>query len=87
MKPKIDTKLLKRDSNIKEIYSVSVWNKFEKVLDESEDNTIQLVYDSLSTAIDEASTDILPKATKEPKHPWMTEAILTLMDDRREAKG
>ena len=64
LKPKINIKLLKRDSNIKELYSVSVRNKFEIFMDESEDNTTQMVYDSLSTAIEEAGTEILPKVTK-----------------------
>ena len=61
------------------MYSVSVRNKLESLMDESQEKNMQLVYDSLSDAIDKANSEILPKITKEPKRPWMTEAILNLI--------
>ena len=79
--------MLKSDSNIKDLYNVAVRNKFEALENEAEESTMQSVYDNLSAAIEEASAVILPKVTRTPNRPWMTEAILRLMDDRRRCKG
>ena len=79
--------MLKSDSNIKDLYNVAVRNKFEALENEAEESTMQSVYDNLSAAIEEASAEILPKVTRTPNRPWMTEAILRLMDDRRRCKG
>ena len=87
LKPKVNIKLLKSDSNIKDLYNVAVRNKFEALENEAEESTMQSVYDNLSAAIEEASAEILPKVTRTPNRPWMTEAILRLMDDRRRCKG
>ena len=87
LKPKVNIKLLKSDSNIKDLYNVAVRNKFEALENEAEESTMQSVYDNLSAAIEEASAQILPKVTRTPNRPWMTEAILRLMDDRRRCKG
>ena len=48
---------------------------------------MQSVYNSLNVAIEEGITEILPKVTRDPRRPWMTEGILTLMDDRRKRKS
>ena len=87
LEPKVIIKLLKRDSNIKDLYSVCVRNKFETLREEAEENTIRLVCDNLSVAIEESSIQILPKITSCPKRPCMMEAILTLMDNRRKSRG
>ena len=68
------------------MYSVCVRKKFDTLRDKAEKNTIQSVYNSLSVTIEEPSIQILPKVSNRPKRPWMTEAILTLVDDRRKSK-
>ena len=69
------------------MYKVYVRNKFEALRDEAEINSIETAYDRLRIAIEVAGSEKLPNLTRSPKCPWMTEAILTLMDDRRKSKG
>ena len=40
LKPKVNIKMLKRDSNIKELYGISVRNELQIRQDQSEENTI-----------------------------------------------
>ena len=85
-KPKINFKVLKEDS-VKEVYSIYVRNKYEALRDETEVDSVEKNYESLTQAIEEANLEILPKVDRVARRPWMTESILRLMDDRRKKKG
>ena len=65
------------------MYSISVRNKYETLGYEAKDGSVKRDWKNLREAIEEANKKILPKTTRVAKCPWMTEAILLLMDDRR----
>ena len=87
LKPKIIIKLLKRDSNIMELYSVSVRNKFEKLQDESQENTIQLVYDSLSSATEWGQHRNTAIGNQRTEAPLDDRGCTSAHYDGRKAKG
>ena len=87
-KPKLDIKLL-NDTDIQSLYSVSVKNKYEALRAENEESgeEPEQLFDFLKEAIERSNDEILPQVVREPKRPWMTDEILTLMDERRRCKG
>ena len=87
-KPKLDLKML-NDVNIQSLYRLSVENKYGALrsdIDEEEEESEQM-FDSLKKALEKANDDVLTRVTREPKRPWMTHDILSLMDERRRCKG
>ena len=80
--------MLERDE-IQSIYSVSVKNKYEALKDQSGENeeNAEHQFENLRVAIEESNGEVLPKTIRNAKRPWMTDAILELMDDRRKCKG
>ena len=78
MEQNVNNKLLKSDSNFKDLHSVCARNRFETLRDEADGNTIYSVYESLSVAIEESSIEILRKITRSPKRPLMIDVILIL---------
>ena len=85
--PKINVKALRKDDNLKDKYNVSVRNKYEALMEETEEDSIENDWQNLRKAIEESNREMLPKTTRMAKRPWMTDAILLQMDERRECKG
>ena len=85
--PKINVKALRQDDNLKEQYNISVRNKYEALREETEEDSIESDWQNLRKAIEESNREVLPKTTRVAKRPWMTDAILRQMDERRECKG
>ena len=70
-----------KENDIHMKYSISVENKYSRLI--CEGTTTGKAFRS---AITETAIHILPKAQKQAKKPWITEAILEKMDERRMAK-
>lgn len=82
-KIRLDLAQLKMDSELRERYRVTVETRFD-ALEWSQD--IEQNWENLKLCITETAEKVIPKQKAKAKQKWMTEEILTLMDERRLAK-
>ena len=81
---------LRRNSEVRERFFVEVHNKYEILRDQciEEREEPEQLWEMLSTALQEASQNVLPDKRKRRKgNKWITDEIFDLMDERRKAKN
>lgn len=84
IKPKLDFKVLE-NLDVRQRYNILVKNRFDALYESEEEweDEAQKQWDFISRAIIEANTQVLPNIRREAKRPWMTEEILSMMEERR----
>ena len=80
---KLNLKLLKTNTAIKEQYTVEVTNRFTGL---EEIQEVKQRWVKLKDALTQSATETVPTMKTTGKRKWMTEEILELMEKRRLAK-
>lgn len=75
--------LLRKNSDIKNEFQITVKNKFEALQNIT---IIEQQWENLRDSITQAAQEVIPKQQKKAKKKWMTEEILNLMEQRRKCK-
>jgi predicted transcriptional regulator len=68
---------------IKARYNVEVKNRFELLAED----TSKSKYEIFKEAITQTAKEIIPVKQRKTAQKWMTDEILSLMDERRKVKG
>ena len=82
IEPRAQLRRLKDDDDLRELYSVSVKNKYE-MLNNDEDITVENQWTRFSEALVETADEIIPKKERAMRQEWMTDEILSKMERRR----
>ena len=79
---KLDFEHLKKPE-IRLAYSIKVENKFEQLIDEGD----EVIWESMKNILVEMAEECVPKKERKIKNKWMTQEILSVMNDRQKIKN
>ena len=82
--PKFEIDFVRTNQEMKTRFAVNVKNKFQVLENVTE---AEEMWDKIKESINEAITENVPKKTRKKHKKWMTNDILELMKERRQAKS
>ena len=87
--PRLDIELLRKNVELREMYSLEVRNKYAVLEEQQSIDDEQSIYEEWRTikeTLVETAAEVIPTNKNRAKQKWMTEEILLLMDKRRKNK-
>ena len=77
---------LRKDNNIRKEFYIDVSNRY-KALEDQNISDLHEDWNTFERIINEAAEKTIPKSQKKKKQKWMSDKILDMMEERRQAKA